>query len=256
MRRALLFLLFLGSLFGFSDAEGQESSRPLIMIDPGHGGTKMVGSLKERTNSSSNNAKTPGGLLEKDLTLEFSRILRDVLLEEAGKSGPPITVGLTRDSDVNVNFADRAKACNFSNTACVVSIHFNAGAGGRALGSLALISHQKRNRQYDLDYAFSKGLAAATNEGVKKFIPQAKSRGVITDGHLHGGLGSNFFFQLSRHKNLRGVPRCFLEVEFIDNPVVEEALLKTDRAEKFRVIARSMAAFLLDYVEPSAAKRP
>ena len=233
----------------------QSPSWPIIMIDPGHGGNAMVGSLKDRSNSSSNNAVTSGGLKEKDLTLEFSRILRDELLLESGRSGPPVSVGLTRDRDVNVNFIDRAAACNYPNTACIVSIHFNAGAGGKATGSLALISDRKRNRYYDLDYAFGKGLAAACNAGIRQFLPEAKSRGVITDSHLHGGLGSNFFFQLARQKALGKVPRCFLEVEFIDNPRVEAAILTGDREAKFRAIAKPIVAYLLGYVEPGAAKR-
>jgi len=242
-------------LFAGSAAVAQSLSRPLIMIDPGHGGTEMVGSLKERSNSSSNNAVSPSGLKEKDLTLEFSRILKDELLREAGLSNQPLLVGLTRDRDVNISFIDRAAACDLPDTACVVSIHFNAGAGGKAKGSLALISDRKRNRHYDLDYAFGKGLAAACNEGVRNFVPDAKSRGVITDRHLHGGLGSNFFFQLARQKHLGKVPRCFLEVEFIDNPKIEEALLKGDREAKFRVIAKPIVAYLLEYVEPKAGRR-
>lgn len=251
----MVLISLLPILSAGSSAIAQSSSRPLIMIDPGHGGTEMVGSLKERSNSSSNNAVSPSGLKEKDLTLEFSRILRDELLREAGRSGPPISVGLTRDRDVNVSFIDRAAACNFPSTACVVSIHFNAGAGVNAKGSLTLISERKRNRHYDLDYAFGKGLAAACNEGVRNFVPDAKSRGVITDGHLHGGLGSNFFFQLARQKHLGKVPRCFLEIEFIDNPKIEAALLKGDREAKFRIIAKPIVAYLLEYVEPGAVRR-
>jgi hypothetical protein len=38
-------------------------------------------------------------------------------------------------------------------------------------------------------------------------------------------------------------------VEFIDNPAVEKALLKSGREEKFRVISRSIAEFLVDWVE-------
>ncbi|MDA7922656.1 N-acetylmuramoyl-L-alanine amidase [Verrucomicrobiales bacterium] len=163
------FLLLTVTAFGINSGvlNAQSSSGPLIMIDPGHGGTAMVGSLRERCNSSSNNAVSPSGLKEKDLTLEFSRILRDELLLEANRSGPAITVGLTRDRDVNVSFIDRAAACNFATTACVVSIHFNAGGGGKATGSLALISDRKRNRNYELDYDFGKGLASACNAGVR-----------------------------------------------------------------------------------------
>ena len=41
----------------------------VVVIDPGHGGGADSGSQAARTLSASNNATTPGGLREKDLTL-------------------------------------------------------------------------------------------------------------------------------------------------------------------------------------------
>lgn len=237
--------VFVFLLMGGSPARAET---PVIMIDPGHGGKSQAGTLDKRSNSSPNNATTPGGLKEKDLTLEFSFYLKDAILSESNRIGFPIGVLLTRETDVNVDFIQRAALCNRSDTACVVSIHFNAGAGKSALGSLALISAESRNPQFALDREFGGGLAAACSEGVRKFLPDSKSRGVITDGHLHGGLGSNFFFQLARQPHLSGVPKCFLEVEFIDNPAVEKALLKEDREAKFRTVVIPIAAYLLDYV--------
>lgn len=222
---------------------------PVIIIDPGHGGSAVAGSLSSRSNSSPNNATSPGGLKEKDLTLEFSRILHDEILREASAKNLRIGVLLTRQDDRNLNFIERAAIANRPDTACVVSIHFNAGGGGKAKGSLALISAKERNSNYAVDEAFGKALSEACNAGVRQYLPSSKSRGVITDGHLHGGLGSNFFFQMARHKKLRSVPKCFLEVEFMDNPAVEKALLQGDREAKFRVIAASMAAFLVGWVE-------
>lgn len=42
----------------------------IIVIDAGHGGSKPSGTQAARTLSSPNNAASPGGLKEKDLTLE------------------------------------------------------------------------------------------------------------------------------------------------------------------------------------------
>ena len=44
----------------------------IVVIDPGHGGRSDSGSQSARTLSSSNNATSPAGLQEKDLTLELS----------------------------------------------------------------------------------------------------------------------------------------------------------------------------------------
>jgi hypothetical protein len=246
MLRVLLLFLLLPTL------APAQSAPPVIIIDPGHGGSAVAGSLDKRSNSSPNNATTPGGLKEKDLTLEFSKILKEEILREASRSGPRVGVLLTRQDDRNLDFVQRAEIANRPDTACVVSIHFNAGGGGKGMGSLALIAAEKRNPSFDLDKRFGEGLAAACSAGVKKYLPNSKSRGVITDGHLHGGLGSNFFFQMLRHRKLREVPKCFLEVEFIDNSAVEKALLRGDREAKFRHIAKEVAVELLKWAEPKA----
>lgn len=243
----------LASLIGVFLTFPAAAEVPVIVIDPGHGGGAVSGTLKERSNSSPNNARSPSGILEKDVTLEFSLILRDVLLEEARRTGPEVGVLLTRQEDRNLDFRERAAIANRPDTACVVSIHFNAGGG---LGSLALIAAKSRNANYQADHEFGEALAAACSRGVQRFLPESRSRGVITDGHLHGGLGSNFFFQMARHPALRKVPKCFLEVEFMDHPAVERAILGEGRAEKFRVIAREIAISLLEQLEPGAARRP
>ncbi|MDF1656609.1 MAG: N-acetylmuramoyl-L-alanine amidase [Verrucomicrobiales bacterium] len=242
------FVLFAGFLF----LPILKAAPPVIIIDPGHGGSSVAGSLSSRSNSSPNNANSPGGLKEKDLTLEFSKILHDEILRQASGEAVQVGVLLTRHDDRNLNFIERAAIANRSDTACVISIHFNAGGGGKAKGSLSLISARERNANYAADEAFGKALAEACNAGVRQYLPSSKSRGVITDGHLHGGLGSNFFFQMARHKNLRSVPKCFLEVEFMDNPDVEKALLKGNREEKFRTIAASIAEYLIRWIGPKA----
>jgi N-acetylmuramoyl-L-alanine amidase len=240
LRLCVIILLILG-------ISGALETPSVIIIDPGHGGSKVAGSLKTRSNSSPNNVTTAGGLMEKDLTLEFSKTLKERVLREACSQGKRVGVLLTREDDRNLDFVQRATIANRPDTACVVSIHFNSGGGKSATGSLALIAAEKRNSSFELDSRFGKALAAACNRGVRQYLPDAKSRGVITDGHLHGGLGSNFFFQMLRHKRLREVPKCFPEVEFIDNPKVERALLQDDRTGKFRVIAKEVSRELLGW---------
>ncbi len=228
---------------------------PVILIDPGHGGSAVAGSLEQRSNSSPNNATSPGGLKEKDLTLEFSLILKEEIMKEADRQGRILGVLLTREQDVNLDFIERARICNRPDAACIVSVHFNATSGGKASGSLALIAAPDRNPDYATDRAFAEGLATACSKGVRAFLPDSKDLGVMHDNHLHGGLGSNFFFQLQRQPHLKGKPKSFLEVEFIDNPEVEKALLGEDRAAKFRTIAASIAAYLVAATEEPARKK-
>ena len=68
MKLALLLVLALGA----SSYAGQH----VVVIDPGHGGGGDSGSQSARTLSASNNATSPGGLHEKDLTLELSLEIR------------------------------------------------------------------------------------------------------------------------------------------------------------------------------------
>ncbi len=240
----------------FALPSGGDAAPPVIVIDPGHGGSAVAGSLDARSNSSPNNATSPTGLKEKDLTLEFSLILEKAIHEEAKRQGRVLGVLLTRTSDVNLDFIERSKICDRPDTSCVVSIHFNATSGAKVSGSVALIAAKNRNPDYEVDRAFAAGLAAACSRGVREFLPQSKDQGVIHDSHLHGGRGSNFFFQLQRRSHLRGKPKCFLEIEYIDHPGVEATLLKDNRADKFAVIARSLASYLVAVTEERAQARP
>jgi len=220
---------------------------PVIVIDPGHGGSAIAGSLDRRSNSSPNNATSPSGLLEKDLTLDLAKRVEAQILAQGKRRDGRVGVLLTRSDDRNLDFVQRAEIAARYSAACVVSIHFNASSSGSAKGTLALIAAKDRNPHYELDMEFAAGLSAATSEAVRKIVPGSRDRGVMTDSHLHKGLGSNFFFQMARHESLRKVPRCFLEVEFIDSPEVERHLLKQDRAEHFDKIAAAIAGYLLDY---------
>ena len=127
LRLCVIILLILG-------ISGALETPSVIIIDPGHGGSKVAGSLKTRSNSSPNNVTTAGGLMEKDLTLEFSKTLKERVLREACSQGKRVGVLLTREDDRNLDFVQRATIANRPDTACVVSIHFNSGGGKSATG--------------------------------------------------------------------------------------------------------------------------
>lgn len=92
--------------------------------------------------------------------------------------------------------------------------------------------------------AFSKKLTSTIHRAVVAYLPESKAREPITDGHLHQGLGSIFFFQLEKFPDLRAVPKCFLEVEFIDRSDVERALI-VPRKETFPIIAKALSNWLI-----------
>lgn len=87
-----------------------------VVIDPGHGGIE-TGTRNETL-----------GISEKDLNLDVSIRVRD-LLEEEG-----VNVVMTRYDDRVVSLDDRLKIANRAKPALFVSIHFNAAANLEAEG--------------------------------------------------------------------------------------------------------------------------
>ncbi|MGB8554490.1 MAG: N-acetylmuramoyl-L-alanine amidase [Pseudolabrys sp.] len=83
-------------------------ARPLIVIDPGHGGID-------------NGAKGTGGELEKDVVLAFALILREKL-EAQGK----YRVAMTRSEDEFIALGERVRFARSRNAALFVSVHADA----------------------------------------------------------------------------------------------------------------------------------
>ena len=217
-------------------------AQQVIVIDAGHGGAKPSGTQAARTLSSPNNAVSPGGLKEKDLTLELAqKVIARINASRAAKRAG-LTAVPTRTADVNPDFAQRAKVAADRKAAWFLSLHFNAVPKGakKASGTLGIVQMKSRNPHYKADAAFASGLTAAVNKSLRAWLPDSKARPVGDDHELHGGAGSNLFFQL-RTQLKSPVTACFLEVEFMDNPAVEKALLGANRSAVFDAVAAAIA---------------
>ena len=88
-------------------AQQKVDGRPVVVIDPGHGGI--------------DNGTQSSGESEKNLVLAFGRALRDKL-EKAGK----YRVVMTRDDDTFITLADRTKIARNLKAALFISIHADA----------------------------------------------------------------------------------------------------------------------------------
>ncbi|MGC0395796.1 N-acetylmuramoyl-L-alanine amidase [Bradyrhizobium sp. USDA 241] len=88
-------------------AQQKADGRPVVVIDPGHGGI--------------DNGTQSGGESEKNLVLAFGLALRDKL-EKAGK----YRVVMTRDDDTFIPLNDRTKIARNHKAALFVSIHADA----------------------------------------------------------------------------------------------------------------------------------
>lgn len=224
-----------------------EPARPAYaVIDAGHGGKTPSGSTGERSLSSPNNARSPSGVFEKDLTLELALLVEQALENQVPADGnASVRAILTRRNDTNPDFAERAEiAGNLQPPpVAVMSIHFNA-LNGQEKGTVAMVGARAANPNYVRDATFARQLTEEVSAVVGKYVPGSEARQVIDDGHLHGGKGSNFFYQMARHRSLDSVPKCFLEVEFIDTTEAEEKLLAR-KSEAFKEIAEAIARVIV-----------
>ncbi|WP_312846858.1 N-acetylmuramoyl-L-alanine amidase [Stappia sediminis] len=91
----------------------QASSRPLIVIDPGHGGIDT-------------GATGRGGTLEKQVALDFSSLLKRKL-EETGR----YDVEMTRDSDVFIPLKNRVEIARSLEADLFISVHADSVRVGK-----------------------------------------------------------------------------------------------------------------------------
>jgi N-acetylmuramoyl-L-alanine amidase len=223
-------------------------ANPVVVIDVGHGGKSDSGTDIERTLSSANNATSPDGLKEKDLTLELAlEIQRQIHLLSEKDPARGLDCTLTRNTDTNPDFFERASICGAAKPVpqAIISIHFNASQNHKALGTVTMVGDRSHNPNYENDLAFAKELAATIHRVIVPLLPESKAREPISDGHLHQGQGSYFLYQLGKIPSLKSVPKCFLEVEFIDRADSEKALI-VPRKETFPVIAKALAVWFLE----------
>lgn len=95
-----------------------DPGRPLIVIDPGHGGH----------DPGAHNARS--GWREKDLTLAIARAMRDELVR-----GGRVRVALTRDDDSFLALAERQDLARAMSATLFISIHADASEDHQARGA-------------------------------------------------------------------------------------------------------------------------
>lgn len=180
-----------------------------VVIDPGHGGMVKTGG------SSANNATSPTGVLEKNMTLQLARLVRDSLARHA----PSVTVILTRDSDDNLGLSARAKVARDNDADLFLSIHFN-GFNERARGVETLVRARfDGNVNVREDKEFATRVQKAVHRAIESRDPATVDRGVKEQSL--GVLADGALGNTPEHHPCRA---CLLEVEFIDVPAVDRLL--------------------------------
>lgn len=216
-----------------------------VVLDPGHGGEDP-------------GAIGPGGLQEKDVTLDIAHRAAPILSRELG-----IVTLLTRDDDRYVALEQRAARANAFGADLFVSIHCNAAvdAGSRGVQTYVLseASDEASHRLAARENATSPGgvrelgqlmsrlqsYGVATQSRQFAALLQRATLASLADGYrgiVDGGVRSATFFVLMGAQ----MPAVLFESSFISNPD-EEARLAT--AEYRQKIANSIANAVRAYRE-------
>lgn len=115
---------------GEAQRPAPHAQRPVVMIDPGHGG-KDPGAIGQ------------SGLREKDVVLAIGLLVRDKLRALRGYD-----VRMTRDSDVFIPLEERTAMANRARADLFVSLHINASRDRRAQGiSTYVLSRSSSDRE-------------------------------------------------------------------------------------------------------------
>jgi N-acetylmuramoyl-L-alanine amidase len=218
---------------GMTIAELFDLGVKTIVIDPGHGGRDP-------------GAIGPGGLMEKDVTLDVARRLRDRL-----QRYPGYRILMTRDADVWVSLRDRVHFANVNQADLFISIHVNAietseiniietyyfGAQAADEQALRLAAVENRGSEYlmaefrgmiqkigdTFKQQESQLLAAAIQENLYRHVREesgySMSRGIKT---------APFIVLLGAE-----MPSVLAEITCISNPEEERKLADPQRREQF-----------------------
>jgi N-acetylmuramoyl-L-alanine amidase len=215
-----------------------------IVIDPGHGGTTKIGF------SSWNNATSFSGALEKHLTLDFSRILRESLLKLAQQKNKQIKVVLTRNEDVNVGLQARANFAATHKADLFICLHFN-GFDDESVRGVETYYAKNGNVNFQADLDFARKVNNSLFSSLKSIDSQAEDRGVKPD--TDSGPGSLMVLKDEHLGNLNGSRKCracYVELEFISNERVDRSLISGPNASaNRRLVMGNLAATLVDYLE-------
>ncbi len=199
----------------FVEDGAQDAVSGVVVLDPGHGGSRRTGG------SSPNNATSSSGALEKAMTLDLAKRIQKQLKKFGDQNpGSDIKVHLTRTGDTNLSLSDRAQTAMSKSADIFLSIHFN-GFNGSVRGTETLVlSTANGNVNEKEDFALAQRVQSATLAAIRRFDASARDRGVKTNQRL-GVLND---VSLGNTRSDHDTRACLVEVEFIDNPDVDKLL--------------------------------
>ena len=221
--------------------EAKVPGRPIVLIDPGHGG---------------NDPGAPGvsgTVREKELTLAFSRELR-ALLASNGR----VRVALTRDGDSTLSLEQRAAIARQIGAGLLVSVHMDSApnplARGATVYSLSDVASDAAAARFARsENRAGEALTSETGRGVRALLSDLALRDQMVESaelatRLVSGGGGKMLLRPEPHKfaafhilRRSEVPGVLFEAGYISN-VEDEALLRTaeGRAPIVAALARAI----------------
>lgn len=218
--------------------EGRMPGRPLVLIDPGHGGRDPGASA------------VSGDISEKQLTLQFGR----ELMEELAKGGR-VRVAMTREDDRYLPLDHRSALARRLGASLYVSLHMDSApnplARGASIYSLSDVASDAEAARLARKENSAAARAAGADGSVRAILSDLALRSQMT-------ASATFAERLVRHSAGRvalrpqphrfadfhvlrsaGVPAVLFEAGYLSN-VEDEALLRTPN--KRRRIVEALAS--------------
>ena len=223
-----------------------DNSRPLVLIDPGHGG-KDPGAVS-------------GGRREKDVVLALALAVKDRLIEEGG-----IRVALTREDDTFLVLQERPAIARRMNADLFISLHADsAGAVNTAFGASVYTLSREASSEAAARFANRENSADLLNgvvvknqsDPVNDILVELSQRRVQETSREFGeliereGRGKHrFHSQVQRSAALAvlrapDVPAVLFEVGFLTNAQDAQQLSSQEGQDQFAAfLARSIRVF-------------
>jgi N-acetylmuramoyl-L-alanine amidase len=218
------------------------STRRLIVLDPGHGGSET-------------GAIGPSGVEEKALTLQIARTLARRL-----ETRLPVRVVLTRDEDADLAHDRRTAIANQQQADLFISIHLNSSVGSRAQGAetyfssleatdaaAAAAAHTENSSGLESDEALADLQLILWDLSQSRYLTQSQRLGTLVQGELNQALGlKDRGVKQAPFRVLLGaaMPAVLVELGFISNPEEETKLRRVSyQAELVDALVRAVSRF-------------
>jgi len=219
---------------------------PLICIDPGHGGHDP-------------GAIGPTGLPEKTVVLQVAKELRQLIHQAM----PPYRVMLTREEDVFVPLAERARMANEHQAQLFISIHANSSPRSEARGietwylsfaasararQIAARENRMSEQQLSTLELILRDMHETDRINRSAVLAQSTQKGLVEymarqyPGIIPRGVEGAPFAVLHRTT----MPSVLVEISFISNPQ-EEARLRTPQYQ--RALAQGILQGLRQFLQ-------